>query len=95
VAFTLGAREVVDVNSTAYPTGFYRPYGWGGAYYQDVDVRQYTEGRLAIDLFDTRLKRPVWHGYVTKNITGKDQADPQAVITEAVSSILVDFPPGG
>ncbi len=93
VAFTLGTREVVSVDPAGYPGGFYRPYGWGGPY-QGLDVRQHTEGRLAIDLFDTRLRRPVWHGYVTKSITSKDQANPQAVISAAVTSILGKFPPG-
>jgi hypothetical protein len=76
------------------PAGFRRPYRWGGAYYQDIDVRQYTEGRLAIDVFDGKLKRPVWHGFATKTISSADQADPQKAIDAAVAAIVAEFPPG-
>jgi hypothetical protein len=94
VAFTLGAREKVQVTSTPYPAGFRGPYGWGMGYYNDVDVRQYTEGRLAIDVFDMTSKRPVWHGYATKSVTSGDRANPQPLIQKAVDAILADFPPG-
>ena len=69
VGFTLGARDKVRVDTNRYPVGFRGPYRWGLAYYQDVDVRQYTQGRLAIDVFDAKLQRPVWHGYATKNLS--------------------------
>jgi len=64
------------------------------AYYQDVDVREYTEGRLAIDLFDVRRRRPVWHGYGTRSLTGREVKDPEKLIGAAVTAILADFPPG-
>lgn len=92
IAFTVGSRQQVKVNT--YPAGFHRPYRWGAPYYTEVDVRQYTQGRLAIDIFDTKLKTPVWHGYATKNITGRDQANPDELVGKAVDAILAQFPPG-
>ena len=97
VGFTVGTRQQVRVDTTPiypYPAGYRGPYRWGYPYYQDVDVREYTQGRLAIDVFDAAEKQPVWHGFATKNITGADQADPEPLITKAVEAILKDFPPG-
>jgi hypothetical protein len=95
VAFSLGSREKVSVTSTPMYGGYYRMGGgyWGAPYYQDVDVRQYTQGRLAIDVFDVKERRPVWHGFATKNLTESVRADPEPVIREAVTTILKDFPP--
>ena len=97
VAFTLGARDEVQV--TSYPTAYRGAWGgrgyWGGGYYgNNIDVRQYTEGRLSIDIFDRAEHRPVWHGWATKRITRKTQEDPEPVIREVVAAIMAKFPPG-
>src|SRR5262249_9040041 len=48
VAFSIGARDKISVTSSPYPAGVwpgaYGYHGWGYGYYNDVDVRQYTEG---------------------------------------------------
>ena len=93
VSFSVGARERVSVTSTPYPVAYRGAWRWGRAYYNDVDVRQYTEGRLAIDIFDAKEKRPVWHGYATANISSTDRAERQALLREAVTKILAEFPP--
>ena len=98
VAFSIGAREKISVTSSPYPAGVwpgaYGYHGWGYGYYNDVDVRQFTEGRLAIDVFDVALKRPVYHSYGTKNVTSSMRKDPEKTINEAVTAILKEFPPG-
>jgi Domain of unknown function (DUF4136) len=94
VAFTVGSRQKVRVDTTTYPMAYRGPWVWGPGYYQDVDVREYTEGRLAIDIFDTKLHQPVWHGYGTKSITGSDRDNPAPAIQKAVAAILKPFPPG-
>ncbi len=53
----------------------------------------YTEGMLAVDVFDNESRQPVWHGWARKRITGRDIEDPEASIDEAVEAILADFPP--
>lgn len=94
VSFSVGARDRVSVTSTPYPVAYRGAWRWGGAYYNDVDVRQYTEGRLAIDVFDAREKRPVWHGYATANISNvTDRAERQELLRDAVARILDEFPP--
>lgn len=97
VAFTIGARDKIQVNSFPEP---YRPIwggrGWGGAYYggANVDVQQYTEGQLAIDMYDVSGRKAVWHGVATKRITKSMQRNADEATTEIVNNILMDFPPG-
>ncbi|MCH8616508.1 DUF4136 domain-containing protein [Sphingomonas sp. SM33] len=97
VAFTLGRRDKVQVTDFG-PYGPYYP-GWGWGYrwggwapaYRDVDVRNVTEGSLAIDFYDTTTKRPIWHGVATQEVTpGKVD---QALIDTAVDATLAKFPP--
>ena len=91
VSFTLGAREKIRVES--YPVAYRGTWGWGARYYQQVDVTNYTEGTLAIDLFETRSGEPVWHGRTSKKITTADRKNPTPIIDEIVSAILAEFPP--
>jgi hypothetical protein len=94
VAFSVGAREKLNVSSTPYAGGWgLGP--WGAPYFRDIDVRQYTEGRLAIDLFDTKLRQPVWTGAATKSITSSDERHMGELADKAVAAILKDFPPSG
>ncbi len=102
IAFTIGGRDKIQVNSYPEP---YRPYygggyrgGWGGSYYgygmsTTTSVQQYTEGTLAIDIYDVKDHKPIWHGKATKRITSKMQKNPQETITEIVTQILANFPP--
>jgi hypothetical protein len=95
VAFTLGSRQELRVTSNPYGTSWgAAPYMWGAPYYQDIDVRQYTKGRLAIDFFDVKLREPVWHGHASKSISESDRARSEEVINKAVAEILKSFPPG-
>ena len=91
VSFTIGAREKIRVNSYPARAGYrYGPYH-GGAW--QTDVRQYTEGMLAVDLFDTKTRQAVWHGWATKRISSTTDAENRrANLNEAVNAILGDFP---
>jgi hypothetical protein len=96
VAFTVGARDNIVRND--YPV-YYRsrgPWLWRAPYYAPyINVEIYTEveGTLAIDIFDNATRQPVWHGWVSKRITGADLDDPLPAINAAVKAILRDFPP--
>jgi len=104
LAFTVGSREKIKVDQ--YPTmsgGYYgagRPghWGWGGGYYggyygTETTVRQYTKGMLAVDIFDVKERRPVWHAVATKTIYEKDRENVVETVDMAVNSILGGFPP--
>jgi Domain of unknown function (DUF4136) len=97
VDLTIGSRERIDVQS--YPAAYAGPgwgyTGWWGAPYwgSSVDVHQYREGTLSIDVFDGRSHRPVWHGWATKELTRADIESSDAPIKAAVVAVLAKFPP--
>ena len=91
VSFTLGGRDKIRVDS--YPTSYRTRWSWGAPYHTDVNVRQYTEGTLAIDIFDVSRHSPVWHGRAVKNISAADRRNPTPVVNELVGLILAEFPP--
>jgi len=63
------------------------------AWANEVDVRQYREGTLSIEVFDARTHRPVWHGWAKKELhTGSvERAEGPARV--AVEAVLARFPP--
>ena len=90
VGFTLGKRDRIQTWTTGpYYSGWGR---WGGAGWHGggVQVEQYTEGTLTIDVFDAATQRPVWSGVSTQTIGGGVS---QATIDAAVSGVLAKFPP--
>jgi len=101
VDFSLGYKERTDLKS--YPD----PYGtlnwgwgsdggwWGGPYWNpnEIDLHQYRDGTLSIDVFDGHIHKPIWHGWRRKPLSRKEldrSADP---IRATVRSILAKFPP--
>jgi len=101
VSYTIGSREEIRVDSypsmsAGYGMGHPGHWGWGGVYYgtgSETRVRQYTEGMLAVDVFDVSDRRPVWHGVATKRINDSDRDNLDATIKAAVDAILTGFPP--
>jgi hypothetical protein len=92
LSFTVGARDMITLDD--YPAFYRGAWAWGGTYYwPNVDIAMYTEGMLAIDVFDNATREPVWHGWARKAIVGADIKDPDATINAAVTAILADFPP--
>ena len=98
VAFTLGRRDSVQVTDYGPYGGFYP--GWGHSYrwgwapiYNPVEIRNVTEGSLAIDFYDTSTKRPIWHGTATQEVTPGSVN--QALIDTAVDGVIAKFPPPG
>lgn len=92
LSFTVGARDLISMSD--YPEAYRGSWRWGAPYYwPNVDVYMYTEGMLAIDVFDNTTSEPVWHGWARKEIVSADIDDPQTAIDTAVREILKDFPP--
>lgn len=95
VAFTLGARDKVDVTNWG-PVGPYYPgygmnYRYGWAYqYNQVDVRNVTEGSLAMDVFDAKTDRPIWHGIASSRIGSTDSPSDE-LIQVAVDGLVQRF----
>jgi len=102
VSFTVGSREKIKVHesyptmSVGYATAYPGHWGWGASYHccaRNTEVRQYTTGILAIDVFDVQEKRPVWHGAASKTINQSDRENIDATVKAAVDAILAGFPP--
>ena len=99
VDFTIGVQERTDVNTYPEPYagpgwGWGAPGWWGGPYWgTSVDVHQYREGTLSVDIFDARSHRPVWHGWAKKELTRDDIRNSTPTIQNAVASVLDRFPP--
>ena len=102
LSFTVGSREEIKVNS--YPASYQGFYGhprsayWGGAYYgygmaTETQVRQYQKGMLALDVFDVKEHRPVYHSVAEKSITDSDRKKMDETINAAVAAVLQAFPP--
>ena len=99
LSFTIGSREEIQVNS--YPAtyagyGYRGAWGWGGPYYgmaTETQVRQYQKGMLALDVFDVKEHRPVFHAVAEKSITESDRKKLDETIQAAVDAVLQAFPP--
>ena len=105
VAFTVGARDRIEIRERTV-VDYYGPHWrWGYDYFgvaypsgfprTEVTSRQYAEGSLAIDIFDARRKSPVWHGSASKRLS-RSELQGQSTgdnIRAAVEVILAGFPP--
>lgn len=98
VAFTLGARDRIDVTNwgsvgTTWPR-YGRPtsMGWSMTYSQ-VDVRTVTEGSLAIDIFDGTTSQPVWQGIASHSLRNSGASD--ELIDAATSGLVQRFVDAG
>ena len=94
VAYSVGSEDKVRVHQTptsmtVYPyPGRYRYGSWYTG--STVNVQQYTEGTLSLEVYDQKTEQAVWVGWASKRLSRND--DSQKLITEAVSKILVGFP---
>jgi hypothetical protein len=100
IIYHIGTQEKIQATSYGYS---YYPhyYGWGGyyPYYSGysghrVDVYEYTEGTLVLDLVDARTDQLVWRGYVTDTI--EENPSPERMssrLNEAFQRMLSNYPP--
>jgi len=99
VAFTLGSRDKIKV--TNFPVT-YNHFDWGYGYYGDYHmgmsrvgtetrVTNYTEGKVAIDIYDVKSHQPAWHGWATKRLTSNDEKNETEVVNVVVAQVLANF----
>jgi hypothetical protein len=98
ISYTVGNRDKIQVSN--YPTSYNTHFRWGWGYYgsmfgvnmmPETRVRQYTEGKLAIDVYDVKLRQPSWHGWATKRITSNDKDGTSGVIKNVVKEVVAQF----
>jgi hypothetical protein len=99
VGYAMGSRQVFD----GYYGGYYGA-GWGGGFrrggfgfrggwgYDGPWVE--NETRIAVDLFDAKSHKPIWHASASQNVY--ELSGPQAVekIDLATAAIFAKFPVG-
>jgi hypothetical protein len=74
---------------TNEPWGYnYSPY-WVN---RRINVYQYREGTLIVDLMDKKANTLVWRGWATDVITQSATKDPQTAIAKAVQAIYKKYP---
>ena len=80
----------IDVRQYGYaygpsPYGFYPTLATGG-----VDVREYRDGTLIIDLVDTATKQLVWRGTATDSFNPGAEAK---TVAKAIEKTMAEYPP--
>lgn len=95
ISYTMGSRDKVKVDSL--PSSYRRGFFWGHGYYgglvinNDNHVKNYTEGKLAIDVYDVKSHQPVWHGWAVKRIKSSEQDNPSKAIKTVVEQVVAQF----
>lgn len=90
IAAHIGTKDrlrVVDWGYTYQPRG----YWYGG---RDIDVYEYEEGSLVIDVIDPGQSTLVWRGTASKAVDRTwtpEERDEE--VREAVKTLLAEFPP--
>jgi len=96
--FHVGVQDKIQVTDWGYG---YSNYYWGasrgmyGGGYGGMDVYQYQEGRMIIDLVDSQTHNLIWRG-TGEGVVGQTQKSPeelQARINDVVRQIMVNYPP--
>ena len=89
VAAHVGHRSRIQVNDFGYGYGPHRAWYGGG-----VDVYQYEEGTLVVDIADARKHELVWRGTATAVIDpGATPEERTEQVNEAVAKMFEQFPP--
>jgi hypothetical protein len=78
VAYHAGISEKVDLQET-------------GRFGRNLNVRQYREGTLVLDIVDGRSKQLVWRGSAAGEMNRSDGSAER--LDKAVAKMLAEFPP--
>jgi len=104
VSFTVGARDQLKVSERTVADFYGSHWRWGYDYFgspklinvprTELTTHKYTEGSLAIDVFDVQRKSPVWHGGASKRLSRAElQGQGEDSSRIAVETIMAKFPP--
>jgi hypothetical protein len=91
VIYHLGSADKLQVTDWGYRYSDYY-WGYGG---RQVDVYEYTEGTLVIDIVDAETKNMVWRGIGQKVIdtTQRSPEEIQERVDGVINKIMASFPP--
>jgi hypothetical protein len=93
IAYYVITQEQKQITQTQGP-GYYRCRYCAPTWATNVQVREYTEGTLIIDMIDNKTKKAVWRGSTAGRINPKaDMEQRKEQINKAVEFVLSGFPP--
>jgi hypothetical protein len=84
------ARAIDRLEVSNVDRGYYGYYGYYG--YRDVDVYEYTEGTVVIDVVDPDSKELLWRGSGVATVSDNPRKYARQ-LNEAVGEIVERFPP--
>jgi Domain of unknown function (DUF4136) len=97
VGYAMGSRQVFNDYYAGFAgwggygwggyggRGFYGGWGWDGPYVSD-------ETRIAVDIFDARSHKPIWHASVSQNVSDLSGPNAEAKIGAGTAAIFAKFP---
>jgi len=95
VGYAMGSRQVFNDYYGGFGVGFgygWRRGGFGGWGYDGPWVE--NETRIAVDLFDSQTRKPIWHASVSQNVSDLTGPNAEAKINAATAAIFTKFPGG-
>jgi hypothetical protein len=91
VVYYVGLKDKIDVTDWGYT---YAGSYWGGGLGRNVDVYQYTEGTLIVDMVNASNKELTWRGSATGVVEpGNPPEKVEARINDVVARIFKNYPP--
>lgn len=93
VAVHGSTKEQINVTDSGYGYGPRYGRGWGTGY-SDIDVYQYTEGTVFVDIVDAESRHMVWRGTAQTEVD--DSASPEKQeqrFAEIAARLFSNFPP--
>lgn len=90
VLYHTGIEEKMDITDWGYVySGEY--WGWAG---RDIDVQNFTDGTLVVDLVDAETKQLVWRGVATGEVhPDRSPAERDRAMQELVAKMFEKYPP--
>lgn len=91
VTYHVGVEEKIAVTDWGYGYG---RRGWGGP--PRIDVYQYQQGSLILDLIDSNSKQLIWRGFAQGEIDPYAPTEKREQrVNDVVARMLANFPPVG
>ena len=91
LVYHVGLANKVDVTDWGYT---YAGSYWGGGMGRSVDVYQYTEGTLIVDLVNASTKQLAWRGSATGVVEpGRTPEQMEARLNDVAAQIFANYPP--
>ena len=95
VGYAMGSRQVFEDYYGGIGMGFGYGWGWGGGGYWGYEgpwVRDET--RIAVDVFDAKSRKAIWHASVSQTVSELSGSRAEAHISAATAAIFTKFPVG-